>query len=53
MFTGIVEETGVVRAIHPSANSIRLSVEASRSTRGESRIKMLSEGMPRLLEHAR
>jgi len=34
MFTGIVEETGVVRAIHPSASSIRLSIEAGRSTRG-------------------
>jgi len=34
MFTGIAEETGVVRAIHPSANSIRLGIEAGRSTRG-------------------
>ena len=34
MFTGIVEETGVVRAIQPSADSIRLSIEAGRSARG-------------------
>jgi riboflavin synthase len=34
MFTGIVQETGVVRAIRPSANSIRLSVEARDSIRG-------------------
>jgi len=34
MFTGIVEETGVVRAIQPSANSIRLSIEACHAARG-------------------
>ena len=34
MFTGIVEETGVVRAIEPSAKAIRLTVEMSRCGRG-------------------
>ena len=34
MFTGIVEETGVVRAIKPSAKSIVLTIEAQRSARG-------------------
>jgi riboflavin synthase len=34
MFTGIVEEAGVVRAIQHSAGSIRLSIEAHRSVRG-------------------
>jgi len=34
MFTGIVEETGVVRAINPSAKSIALTVEARRCARG-------------------
>jgi riboflavin synthase len=34
MFTGIVEETGVVRAINPSAKSIALTVEARHCARG-------------------
>jgi riboflavin synthase len=34
MFTGIVEETGVVAAIKASPKSIRLTVEANRSGRG-------------------
>lgn len=34
MFTGIVEETGVVRAIQPSPKAIRLTVEMNRSGRG-------------------
>ena len=34
MFTGIVEETGVVRAIKPSRSSIALTVEAGSSARG-------------------
>ncbi len=34
MFTGIVEETGVVRAIRPSAKSIALTIEARRCARG-------------------
>lgn len=34
MFTGIVEETGIVRAIKPSAKSIALTVEARRCARG-------------------
>jgi riboflavin synthase len=34
MFTGIVEETGVVRAVEPSAKSIGLIVEARRCARG-------------------
>jgi riboflavin synthase len=34
MFTGIVEETGVVRAIKPSAKSIALTIEARRCARG-------------------
>src|ERR1044071_1695946 len=34
MFTGIVEETGVVTAIKASAKSIRLTIEANRSARG-------------------
>lgn len=34
MFTGIVEETGVVRAIKPSAKAICLTVEMNRCGRG-------------------
>ena len=34
MFTGIVEETGVVRSIRTAADSIRLTVEARRCVRG-------------------
>jgi riboflavin synthase len=34
MFTGIVEETGVVRAVKPSAKSIALTIEARRCARG-------------------
>ena len=34
MFTGIVEETGVVRAFKPSAKAIRLTVEMKRCGRG-------------------
>jgi riboflavin synthase len=34
MFTGIVEETGVVRAIERAARSIRLTIEAKRCARG-------------------
>ena len=34
MFTGIVEETGRVEAVHPSAQSIRLVVLARRCARG-------------------
>lgn len=34
MFTGIIEETGVVRSIQPDTKSIRLVVEAGRSLRG-------------------
>jgi riboflavin synthase len=34
MFTGIVEETGVVRALNPSAKSIALTIEARRCARG-------------------
>jgi riboflavin synthase len=34
MFTGIIEETGVVRSIQPSDKSIRLTVEAGALTRG-------------------
>jgi riboflavin synthase len=34
MFTGIVEETGVVRAIKPSAKSIALTIEARLCARG-------------------
>ena len=34
MFTGIVEETGVVRAIEPSAKAIRLTIEMRRCGRG-------------------
>ena len=34
MFTGIVEETGVMRAIKLSARSIALTIEARRSARG-------------------
>jgi riboflavin synthase len=34
MFTGIVEETGVVRAIKPSRSSIALTIEAGSSARG-------------------
>jgi riboflavin synthase len=34
MFTGIVEETGTVTAIQPSAQGIRLVVEAQRVTQG-------------------
>ena len=34
MFTGIVEETGVVRAIKPSRSSIALTVEARSCARG-------------------
>src|SRR5688572_25555615 len=34
MFTGIIEETGVVRAIKPSARAIELTVEAKRCARG-------------------
>ena len=34
MFTGIVEATGVVREIKPSAKSIRLTVEVGRCGRG-------------------
>jgi hypothetical protein len=34
MFTGIVEETGVVRAITPTKDSIRLTVEARSCARG-------------------
>lgn len=34
MFTGIVEETGVVRTIKPSSDSIRLLVEATVAGRG-------------------
>jgi riboflavin synthase len=34
MFTGIVEETSVVRLIKPSAKAIRLTVEMSRCGRG-------------------
>ena len=33
MFTGIIEETGVVRAVKPSARSIRLTVEVSAGLR--------------------
>jgi len=34
MFTGIVEETGIVNTIVPSDQAIRLAVEANRCTRG-------------------
>jgi riboflavin synthase len=34
MFTGIVEETGVVRAIERAARSIRLTIDAKRCARG-------------------
>lgn len=34
MFTGIVEETGVVRAIERGARSIRLTIEAKQCVRG-------------------
>jgi riboflavin synthase len=34
MFTGIVEETGVVKAIRPTAKSIELTVEARRCAEG-------------------
>lgn len=34
MFTGIVEETGVVKAIRPTAKSIELTVEARRCVQG-------------------
>lgn len=34
MFTGIIEETGIVRGIAPSKQSIRLTVEARSSARG-------------------
>ena len=34
MFTGIVEETGIVRAIRPSDKSIRLTLQMSRCGRG-------------------
>jgi riboflavin synthase len=34
MFTGIVEEAGVVRAIRPSAKSIELVIQAHRCARG-------------------
>ncbi len=34
MFTGIVEETGVIRAVKPSAKAIRLTVEMKRCGRG-------------------
>lgn len=34
MFTGIIEETGGVRAIKPTARSIELTVEAKRCARG-------------------
>lgn len=34
MFTGIIEETGMVRSILPSPQSIRLVVEAGKSLRG-------------------
>jgi len=34
MFTGIVEETGVVKEIKPTTKSIRLTVEAKRCARG-------------------
>lgn len=34
MFTGIVEETGVVKAVKPAAKSIRLTIEAKRCARG-------------------
>ena len=30
MFTGIVEEIGIVKAIMPGANSIKLSIKASK-----------------------
>jgi riboflavin synthase len=34
MFTGIIEETGVVERIKPAANSIELTVRADKSARG-------------------
>ena len=34
MFTGIIEETGVVRGVVPSKQSIRLTIEARHSVRG-------------------
>ncbi len=34
MFTGIVEETGIVESIKPTAKSIRLTIEAKRCARG-------------------
>ncbi len=34
MFTGIVEETGIVESIKPTAKSIRLTIEATRCARG-------------------
>jgi riboflavin synthase len=34
MFTGIIEETGVVERIKPAANSIELTVRADKSVRG-------------------
>ena len=34
MFTGIVEETGVVEKIHPTGNSIELTVSAKNATKG-------------------
>jgi len=34
MFTGIVEETGVIQAIKPTGKSIQLTVEAQRAARG-------------------
>jgi riboflavin synthase len=63
MFTGIVEETGVVRAIKPSAKSIGLTVEAYRCTRGLkpgdsmavsgcclTAVKLTSRGLGRLVQ---
>src|SRR5688572_6296417 len=34
MFTGIVEETGLVKAIKPTGKSIELTIEAKRCARG-------------------
>ncbi|HAV61653.1 MAG TPA: riboflavin synthase [Verrucomicrobiales bacterium] len=34
MFTGIIEETGIVAGIRETANSIRLSIDAVRTARG-------------------